>query len=212
MRRTRAPTLCENQSTFRVGAFQPIDQALQRTPAMRSRQASYSGSRMLSAANRNAPEPQAGSRIVTFSMACQNARSRFGSFAVFDHVLRELADVEVERDQFVDVADFAVCEFLPNLLIALPASDDFAPDFSRQGKFSEARLCSSPAAFGNVFDSGFDLFRQRNLDTFVERLRRCSGRDRLSVNPRWSGRLDFRKRFCISDGRHRKGMARLCSC
>ena len=40
-------------------------------------------------------------------MACQKAREQFRAFAVLDHVLRELADVEIEGDEVVDVADFA---------------------------------------------------------------------------------------------------------
>ena len=41
------------------------------------------------------------------SMACQKAHEQFRAFAVLDHVLGELAEVEIEGDEVVDVADFA---------------------------------------------------------------------------------------------------------
>ena len=45
---------------------------------MASRQASYSGSRTWSAANRNAPEPHVGSRTETSRSAFQKARTSSG--------------------------------------------------------------------------------------------------------------------------------------
>ena len=73
---------------------------------------------MLSAANRNAPEPQVGSRTVTLLDGVPEGAQQVRPFAVLDHVLRELADVEIERDQVVDVADLAGGE----LRLGLPRS------------------------------------------------------------------------------------------
>ena len=62
---------------------------------------------MLSAANRNAPEPHGrvedGHSLRWLPEGAEQVRA----FAVLDHVLRELADVEIERDEVVDVCDFA---------------------------------------------------------------------------------------------------------
>ena len=51
---------------------------------------------------------------------------------IFDHALRELADVEIERDEIVDCANFACAQFALKLFAALAAGDGLAPDFRRQ--------------------------------------------------------------------------------
>ena len=60
------------------------------------------GSRMLSAAKRNAPEPQVGSKIETLVIAFPERADEFRSLGSGDDVLCELLDVEVVRYQVVD--------------------------------------------------------------------------------------------------------------
>src|SRR3954447_11678927 len=50
---------------------------------------------------------------------------------LFDDILRELPDIEVQSDQIVDIADFSGDELLPKLFTTLPACYDLAPDFGR---------------------------------------------------------------------------------
>ena len=52
----------------------------------------------VSAANRNAPEPQVGSSIVTCVDDMPERPQQLRALAVLDHVLRELADIEIEGD------------------------------------------------------------------------------------------------------------------
>ena len=52
-------------------------------------------------------EPQVGSRTVTLLDRVPEGAEQVRAFAVLDHVLGELADVEIERDEIVDLADFA---------------------------------------------------------------------------------------------------------
>ena len=58
------------------------------------------------------------------------------AFAVLDDILRELAEIEIEGDEVVDLADFASGEFPPDFLVTLPPGDDLTPDFSGQSVFA----------------------------------------------------------------------------
>ena len=84
-------------------------------------------------------------------MAFQKGPQQFRAFAVLDHVLGELADVEVVGDEVVDVMDFAGLELFLEFLAALAAGDYFAPGFGGQGEFRGRRAI--PAVRRNVDDS-----------------------------------------------------------
>ena len=101
---------------------------------------------MLSAANRNAPDPQVGSRTVTFSMACQKAQ-QLRALAVLDYVLRELADVQVESDEVVDVAHLAGGKLGSDLIVAIAPDDDLAPGFGGQRMGQRCRPVPALAQF-----------------------------------------------------------------
>ena len=72
------------------------------------------------------------------------------AFAILDDILRELAEIEIEGDEVVDLADFAGGEFLPDFLVTLPAGDDFAPDFGWQRIFAGRGFVPRLAAFDQV--------------------------------------------------------------
>lgn len=58
---------------------------------------------------------------------------QFRPFGVFDHVLGELADIEVEGDKLVDGTDPARCQFFPYLLTTLSPGNDLAPYLRGEG-------------------------------------------------------------------------------
>src|SRR5262245_40010007 len=64
-----------------------------------------------------------------------NGAEQIRPFAVHNNILRELADVQIEDDQVIDVVHFASRKFVAYFLIAGSSCDDFPPDFSRQGVF-----------------------------------------------------------------------------
>ena len=66
---------------------------------------------MLSAAKRKAPEPQVGSRTEYLLDGPVESAEQFRPFGELDHVLRELADIEVEGNQIVDLVNFSGGQF-----------------------------------------------------------------------------------------------------
>ena len=60
---------------------------------------------------------------------------QFWPLAVLDHVLGELADIQVEGDEVVDVPDFTACKLGPDFLVPLPPRRNLPPDFRRQSIF-----------------------------------------------------------------------------
>ena len=111
---------------------------------------------------------------------------QFRSFAVFDHVLRELADVEVEGDEVIDVADFAAGEFGLDFLVALAPGDDFAPGLGGQrmssagaGLFQLQRLRHAGDNVGGFNPAAMSGRQAVFVFAVTGRARdRCSGRGR----------------------------------
>ena len=68
-------------------------------------------------------------------------------FAVLDDILRELAEVEIEGDEVVDLFDFASGESLSDFLVVLAAGNDFPPRFGGQGDILLRRVYSSHRAW-----------------------------------------------------------------
>ena len=62
------------------------------------------------------------------------------AFAVLDHILRELANVEIERDEVVDVRALRQRRACSDFLVALAAGDDLAPGLGGQRIFGRSRL------------------------------------------------------------------------
>ena len=119
------------KSAYFCGELRSPELSMSSTKArIRVRQASYRGSRILSAAKRNAPEPHVGSRTLIPGSKCSLDFSgtrparwcrRLGEAQgprIRDHVLGKLADVEVVGDQVVDLVNFAGSELFPNLKTA----------------------------------------------------------------------------------------------
>ncbi len=104
---------------------------------------------MFSAAKRNAPEPQVGSSTESFADGFEEREEQVGR-GIFHHVLRELADVEIERDEVVDGADFAGAQLALKLLAALAAGDGLAPDFRRQAELGRGGFVPAGAALAEV--------------------------------------------------------------
>ena len=90
-------------------------------------------------------------------MALKSARSRSGA-GIFHHVLRELADVEIERDEVIDGADFAGAKFALELLAALAAGNGLAPDFRGQADLRRGGFVLTGAAFAEIGLRGVDAF------------------------------------------------------
>ena len=72
---------------------------------------------------------------------------QFRAFAVFDDILRELADVEIERDEVVDVADFAGSEFLSDFFDNAVGGRRLRARFRWAAQTQRARACSSRRAW-----------------------------------------------------------------
>jgi len=52
-------------------------------------------------------------------------------FAILDDILRELAEIQIQRDEVVDRSDFTRREFISDFVVTLAAGDDFAPCLGR---------------------------------------------------------------------------------
>ena len=72
---------------------------------------------------------------------------QFRPFAILNHVLRELADVEIERDEVVDVSDFAGRKFLPDFLVTLAGGRRLRARFRWAGQIRRTRIYSSRRAW-----------------------------------------------------------------
>ena len=127
---------------------------------------------MLSAAKRNAPEPQVGSRtdiprVAAFAVAVEGVpegAEQFRPLALRDDVLGETLDVEIEGDEVVDVLHFARGEFGPDFLIALATGDDLAPCL--RGQRVVVRRGGVPAAApGYVVNPRGDVVREVERDS-----------------------------------------------
>ena len=99
---------------------------------------------MLSAANRNAPEPQVGIENSDAFDRLPEGAQQIRAFAALDHVLGKLPDIEIERDEIIDLADFARRQFRPDFRIAGAPRHDFAPDLGGQAEVGR-RLSGSIA-------------------------------------------------------------------
>ena len=97
----------------------------------------------------NAPEPQAGSRIVTSLMAFQKARSSSGTFAIFDDILSELTNTKIIGDKFVYVIYLTISEF-----------------WHRRHHDGVLRaIASRHVSVGKAYASGARVFQSVRLDT-----------------------------------------------
>src|SRR5262249_34297945 len=82
---------------------------------------------------------------------------QIGSFAVFDYILRKLADVEIERDEVVYVAQLSGCKLGFDPLIGLAADYDFAPGLCRKrmrGRRGPAPAFAKLKSQGQAFTNG----------------------------------------------------------
>ena len=77
-------------------------------------------------------------------------------FALGDDVFGEPLDVEVERDEVVDLPHFARSELAPDLGVAAAAGHDLAPCLGGQGVVV-GRGAVPAAAHGYVVDAGVDV-------------------------------------------------------
>jgi len=57
---------------------------------------------------------------------------QFRAFAVLDHILGKLANVQVVRDEVIDASNLAIGQGLPQFHTSLPALDVFPPSFRWQ--------------------------------------------------------------------------------
>jgi len=94
---------------------------------------------------------------------------QFRPFAMLNHVLCKLANVEIQRDEFVDVGDFAIGNLRFQVGMALTTGDDFAPDFGGQRKFIRRGFIPA-VALGHVTYPGMDFFWQRNFRALFDRV------------------------------------------
>ena len=184
-----------------AGAVQILDERLHAVQA-----GFVKGSRILSAAKRNAPEPQVGSRIVIFSMACQKARSSSGpsQFSIASCANWRMSRFSVIRSLMSRTSPLR--SLLSKLLVTLPAGHDLTPDLRGQSEIGGAGLfqplrnssvCTGPSPTGwcsvgglspTAISVGAAHVRRRG-----GRPDRCSGRGRPSAGPRPSGPLGFSK-------------------
>ena len=93
-------------------------------------------------------------------MACQKARRSSDPCALGDDVLGELFDVEVQRDEVVDLLHLARQASLAlDLIVSLTASHDLTPGLGGQGVvFRRGGVPAS--ALGYVTDARGDVFGQ----------------------------------------------------
>ena len=119
------------------------------------------------AAKRNAPEPQVGSRTVTFSDGVIKSAQEFRPLAIFDHVLRELAYVKVMDDEVVDLNYLAADGLCPHLFVLSRSSYHLPPDFSRQGTVGR-RSCSISVLCATSCTPAAISFGQRLIGAFSD--------------------------------------------
>ena len=87
---------------------------------------------MFNAANRNAPDPQVGVQHRNVAYGVPERAQQYRPLALYDDIHGEPPDVEVERDEVVDVVHRPRCESGAHIGVSLPAGDDFAPSLGRQ--------------------------------------------------------------------------------
>ena len=139
-------------------------------------------------------------------MACQKARSSSGPSQLLDHVLGELADVEVEVIRSLIWCTVAGPKLVAQLLAALPAGDVLAPGLGRQGE-RWGGWAVPAVALADIVDAAGDLGRAAADSTPLRTgADRCSGRGRLassrqSAQSGWKAMAHF-----FSAASNRKGM------
>src|SRR5215472_185028 len=72
---------------------------------------------------------------------------QFGALAIFNHILRKLVHVEVQRDQIIDIADLTGGKLGSHVFISLAARDDLAPGLRRQRVIGRCRIVPPFAQF-----------------------------------------------------------------
>ena len=84
---------------------------------MRSRQASYKRIENIDCSKQKCS--RAARRVENSDLldGVPEGAQEFRTFAILDHILRELSDVEVKSDQHIDLTDFPAREFSLDLLV-----------------------------------------------------------------------------------------------
>ena len=142
------------------------------------------------------------------------------AFAVLDDILRELADVEIEGDEVVDVADFAGRQLLPALPRSAAGGRRLRARFRWAGAYSPAARVlfqalrrSMQVGLGGVQAPGRFPVGQRLVQRRGGRRDRCSGRGSSRSRSQTVGPVGiFKGDLALWRGRRRTGTEGRCSC